>query len=114
MILADGFDTAFGGLTVEAWSDFVSSVCDSMRLVAGDSLFEVGCGSGAFSYLPYQNGITVGGIDYSESLVGIARRAMPNANFSVCEANHVDTLQSFDVVMSCFVFSYFGSLDYRA
>ena len=112
LILADGFDTAFGSLTVEAWADFVLRTCDLMQLDAGDSLFEVGCGSGAFLYLPYQSGVTVGGVDYSEPLVAIARRALPNGGFSVGEANSMETAPPADVVMSCFVFSYFESLDY--
>ncbi len=112
LILADGFDTAFGSLTVEAWSGFVARTCDSMGLVAGDTLFDVGCGSGAFLYLPYQDGIAVGGVDYSESQIALARRAMPDGNFVVNEANAIDTFASFDVVISSAVFSYFDSLDY--
>jgi ubiquinone/menaquinone biosynthesis C-methylase UbiE len=112
LILADGFDTAFGALTVEAWSAFVARTCDSMRLVAGDSLFDVGCGSGAFLYLPYQDGVAVGGIDYSESQITLARRAMPNGDFVISEANAMDTSASFDVVISSAVFCYFNSLEY--
>ena len=112
LLLADGFDTVFGALSIDAWSAFVARICKSMRLSTGDSLFDVGCGSGAFLYPPHQNGITVGGVDYSESQIEVARRAMPDGDFSVCEANAIDTNTPFDVVTSCAVFLYFDSLDY--
>jgi trans-aconitate methyltransferase len=112
LILADGFNTGFGDLTIEAWSGFVTRICNSMRLVAGDSLFDVGCGSGAFLYLPYLNGVTVGGVDYATSQIARAQRAMPKGTFAVGEAVTVDTSNRFDVVMSCAVFLYFDSLDY--
>ena len=113
LISADGFNTAFGALTVEAWTAFVTRTCKSLELGVGDSLFDVGCGSGAFVFLPHQQGIAVGGADYSGALIEIARRAMPDGQFSVCEANQIDIVPTFDVVMSCFAFSYFNSLDYR-
>ena len=112
LIVADGFDTAFSAVTAEAWSEFVERTVDSLKLVAGDSLFDVGCGSGAFLYLPYQNDVAVGGADYSESQIDFARVAMPNGDFTVCEANAINTSIPFDVVISCAVFQYFGSLDY--
>ncbi|MGD0394762.1 MAG: class I SAM-dependent methyltransferase [Acidimicrobiales bacterium] len=110
--MADGFDTAFGALTVEAWAAFVTRTCKSVELGGGDSLFDVGCGSGAFLYVPHQQGVAVGGADFSGSLVEIARRAMPDGDFSECEANQIQVAPAFDVVMSCFAFSYFSSLEY--
>ena len=112
LIVADGFDTVFGSLTVEAWSAFVARTCASMRLVTGDSLFDVGCGSGAFLHLPYRDGVAVGGVDFSETQIALARRVMPEGDFVVSEANAMDTCRSFDVVVSCGVFCYFDSLDY--
>lgn len=37
------------------------------------SLFEVGCGYGANLYLFYKDGIRVGGLDYSETLIDIMK-----------------------------------------
>lgn len=39
-----------------------------------NSVYEVGCGSGANLYLLKNRGIQVGGIDYSRSLVDTAKK----------------------------------------
>src|SRR5688572_30956474 len=43
LIRADGFNTGFGDVTVDAWTDFVDRTCAMLGLGSGDSLFEVGC-----------------------------------------------------------------------
>jgi SAM-dependent methyltransferase len=112
MLAADGFDTGFGSITEDAWIDFVSRTCDRLELRPGDSLFEVGCGSGAFLYPASVAGIDVGGIDYSERLVEDARRAMPDGHFAVAEAAALDTQPAVDAVVACSVFFYFPSHEY--
>jgi len=112
LIRADGFNTGFGDITVEAWSDFVDQTCALLGLEAGDSLFEVGCGAGAFLYLPSRRGITVGGIDYSPSQIDMAKRAIPDGIFDVRDANGMDISPSVDVTIAFSVFQYFSSLDY--
>ena len=112
LIRADGFNTGFGDITVEAWSDFVGRTCDVVSLEAGDSLFEVGCGAGAFLYLPSQRGITVGGIDYSPAQIETAKRAIPGGTFAVRDAVDLDPTPTADVTIAFSVFQYFSSLDY--
>lgn len=112
LIAADGFDTGFGDITAEAWTDFVARTCATFDLVAGDSLFEVGCGAGAFLYLPYLAGISVGGADYSAALVDTASRAMPDGTFLVQDANAIDVGEQVDVILAFSVFHYFDGLDY--
>lgn len=112
LIVADGFNTGFGDIEVDAWSEFSSRTYDLFDLNPGDSLFDVGCGSGAFLFPASRRGIDVGGIDYSESLIGIAKLAMPEGTFEVCDANELETTPSADVVTSFGVFLYFPSLDY--
>ena len=112
LIVADGFNTGHGDIEVEAWSEFTSRTYELFDLSPGDSLFDVGCGSGAFLYPASRRGIDVGGIDYSTSLIDIAKRAMPDGSFDVREADELETVPSADVVMSFGVFLYFPSLDY--
>ena len=112
LIRADGFDTGFGDITVEAWSDFVGQACELLCLKTGDVLFEVGCGAGAFLYLPSRRGIEVGGIDYSASQIDLATRAIPGGSFEVGDAIDLDISPSADVTIAFSVFQYFSSLDY--
>ena len=112
LIRADGFITGFGDITVDAWSDFVDQTCAWLGLEAGDSLFDVGCGAGAFLYLPGRRGITVGGIDYSPPQIELARRAIPDGSFDVRDAGDMDVSPTVDVTIAFSVFQYFPSLDY--
>jgi SAM-dependent methyltransferase len=112
LVVADGFDSACGHISADAWEAFVTRIYADMRLLAGDSLFDVGCGSGAFLYPAYRSGVSVSGLDYSEALVELARRIMPEGDFDVCEATAIDTSDAVDVVLSCSVFMYFDSLQY--
>jgi SAM-dependent methyltransferase len=112
LLAADGYNTGFGSLTEASWLAFVRNTCDLLSLKPGDSVFEVGCGAGAFLLQPYLDGIEVGGLDYSGALIGLAKTAMPDGNFEVNEAAALHVEPAVDVVMSCGVFLYFDSLDY--
>ena len=112
LIVADGFNTGHGDIEADAWVEFTSRTYELFDLKLGDSLFDVGCGSGAFLYPAGRRGIDVGGIDYSTSLIEIARLAMPDGSFEVCDADELETDPSADVVMSFGVFLYFPSLEY--
>jgi trans-aconitate methyltransferase len=111
LLIADGFDTATGKLKLENWEEYNRLISKKIDLAPSDSLFEIGCGSGAFLYLWYKGGHDVGGIDYSESLVSIAQRVMKGMNFRISDAIDVDTEEKFDIVLSNGVFNYFR--DYR-
>lgn len=112
LIVADGFNTGFGDIPVDAWSEMVDRMCDTFGLNSGDSLFDVGCGAGAFLYPAGQRGIDVGGVDSSFSQIEVARRAIPSGSFDIVEANKMSITPSADVVLSFSVFQYFPSLDY--
>jgi 2-polyprenyl-3-methyl-5-hydroxy-6-metoxy-1,4-benzoquinol methylase len=83
------------------------------------SVFEVGCGGGAFLYPLYRNGLKVAGIDYASNLVHLAKLAMPEGSFEVLDAKDlvVDGLSAqnqtrrADVVLANSVFQYFDSLN---
>jgi trans-aconitate methyltransferase len=78
----------------------------------GDTVFEVGCGAGAYLYELSQMGCRVGGLDASASLIDCARRAMPGGHWSVADAADLDATEPWDVVVACGVFLYFPTLDY--
>jgi trans-aconitate methyltransferase len=114
LLRADGYDTGFGSMSDQAFSSFVATTCASLKIESGDTVFEVGCGAGAFLYPPYTAGVRVGGIDYSESLIAHAREVMPSGQFEVKEATALEVTPTADVVISCGVFLYFASLEYAS
>jgi trans-aconitate methyltransferase len=112
LVAADGFDQGAGHIAVDAWERYVAWVADGLKLAPGDSIFDVGCGAGAFVFPYFQAGHAVGGIDYSAALVAVAGRAMTGMDFSAREARELNPVPAYDVVVSNSVFHYFPDLGY--
>ena len=112
LIEADGFDNGNGTIGVEAWNQYIGLVGEKISLRETDSIFEVGCGSGAFLYPFYLAGHRVGGIDYSDPLITTARRIMVNMDFRNCDAIHLDYRENYDYVTANSVFFYFPDYEY--
>jgi SAM-dependent methyltransferase len=112
LLAADGYDSSFGAMDETAWVAFVHRIANRLGIAAGMSVFEVGCGAGAFLYELSRMGCMVSGVDQSAALVHIAQQAMPEGDFAVADAAQVDTRQPVDVVVSCSVFLYFASYGY--
>lgn len=106
LMAADGLDTAFGRVDEASWVRFVRRWTARLRITPQTSVFEVGCGSGAFLYDLHCSGCPVGGIDQSEALIAIARSVMPGGQFGVADAADLDARPPFDVVLSCGMFPY--------
>ena len=112
LIRADGFDTGSGKITEKEWLCYVKFISGKMGISKRDSIFEIGCGSGAFLYPLYEMGHRVGGIDYSSSLIRMANKKMDAMDFSVCEARQLQTREKYDIVIANSVFQYFPDLEY--
>lgn len=112
LLAADGYNTGHGDLEITAWTEFAHRMYDVLELHAGDTLFDVGCGAGAFLYPAFQHGVRVGGVDYSETRIDLARRAMRSGDFVVADALNLPTDPSAEVVIAVGLFMYFSSLDY--
>ncbi|HLD70546.1 MAG TPA: class I SAM-dependent methyltransferase [Negativicutes bacterium] len=66
-------------------------------LKQGDSVLDVGCGGGTKSKYLIGKGLKVLGVDFSENLVEIAKREVPQGKFLVMDVGNIDTLpESFD------------------
>src|SRR5271154_1679027 len=76
LLHADGYD-AFGAITPTAWTEYVRRISSRLVLRAGDSIFDLGCGAGAFLWPLREKGHPVGGLDYSTRQITRARKAMP-------------------------------------
>jgi ubiquinone/menaquinone biosynthesis C-methylase UbiE len=113
LIELDGFDTGAGRITAADWRDYARAVIEILGITAGSSVYEVGCGSGAFLYaLREQRTIQIGGSDYASPLIDVARIAIPDGDFSVLAAGELPQVPSYDFVISNGVFHYFPDIDY--
>ena len=112
LISADGFDTGYGSISEDDWSDYITRIMNKLHISKKHSIYEVGCGAGAFLYKFYLNGHSVGGLDYSEKLINIAKEHMPNGEIYVNEAVNMDSTKKYDFVVSNSVFFYFESYEY--
>jgi SAM-dependent methyltransferase len=114
LISADGFDSPLGLMEENDWRDYVSLLAKRIQIVKDESIFEVGCGAGAFLYPFYQVGHQVSGIDYSKELVNIALESMPldKESLQVMEATSCNAEPPYDVIFANHVIHYFPSLDY--
>jgi SAM-dependent methyltransferase len=113
LIKADGFDSGAGAFEVDEWLEYTKNLYNKIGITAADSVFDVGCGSAAFIYPHYLGGgNSGGGIDYSTILIGLAKKMIPEYDFSCGDAINLDSRDKFDTVLSHSVFQYFKSLEY--
>jgi len=112
LLAADGFDTAFSRVSEDAWRRHVQATSRAVGLEPGMSVFEVGCGAGAYLFELYRAGCKVGGLDASGTLLRLAREVMPEGDWIQADAAELETGEPYDFVVSYSVFHYFPSLDY--
>jgi ubiquinone/menaquinone biosynthesis C-methylase UbiE len=111
LISMNGFDSGAGKIGVENWKKYIEVVINELGIQKGDSIYEVGCGSGGFLYQFYKRGNGVGGVDYSRSLIKIAKKII-RGDFNVGEARKLNTKRKYDFVVANSVFQYFPDFDY--
>lgn len=114
LLQANGYDTDCSDITPAAWAAFVDRVLNRLGANSGDTLFEVGCGAGAFLLACHDRGLTVAGCDYSTTLAALASKALPDSLIVCRQANELSVLPQYDFVVSAGVFHYFPDLTYAA
>ena len=108
LIRLDGFDLGAGFVRVDDWLENSLGVTNLLEISDGESVFEVGCGCGAFlKGLAHFRSINVSGIDYSEPLIDVAKHVFPDGEFSCIEANNMTGSKDADYVLAHGVFHYF-------
>jgi SAM-dependent methyltransferase len=114
LILTNGFDSPLGMMKESDWREFVDIAIKKTGLEKGDSIFEVGCGSGAFLYPLYEQGHEVAGIDFAPGQIDVARVAMPDRKefLHSIEAIDISVKPRYDLVTTNQVIHFFPSLDY--
>jgi len=112
LIALDGFDSGAGRIDIKDWRTNASLLAARIGVTDHQSVFEIGCGGGAFlSALSEIHELKIGGADYSSSAIEVAKRALPSGHFQCIEARNIESEPKYDHVISHSVFLYFG-LDY--
>tara|TARA_B100001057_G_scaffold434961_1_gene464966 strand:- start:1129 stop:1839 length:711 start_codon:yes stop_codon:yes gene_type:complete len=114
LIVANGFNTGVGSYNAKNWRIMVADFCQKIALQPDCKILELGCGSGAFLYAINEiYNVESYGIDYSESLIEVAKAAIPKGKFKAHPANQPsDFKTSFDIIFSHSVFFYFPDHEY--
>lgn len=108
----NGFDVV-GEMSYETFYRQYEEIRDHLQKCGEiESVYEVGCGSGANLYLFEEEGYVCGGLDYSESLTKIAGGVLKTKDILCAEAVDVPVHKRYDAVFSNSVFSYFESEEY--
>jgi len=108
LIEADGFDQGMGSFSDDQWIDRVISIAEKLEISEGDTIFEVGCGAGAFlAPMVRRYAVNPCGIDLSGSLVKLAKEYMPGGRFFIGDVLSSYDVISGDVIISHSVFQYF-------
>ncbi len=110
LINLDGFDSGAGKINAIDWIEYTRQLVDLLHIENGESVYEVGCGSGALLYSISEHvNIKVGGNDYSDRLINIAKEAFQIPSYFSCtEASKINTSPQFDYTISNAVFHYFS------
>jgi SAM-dependent methyltransferase len=112
LLKANGYDTGCAGVSTAAWNAHVDRILKRLGANPGQSLFEVGCGAGAFLLPVRERGLAVAGCDYSSTLVLLAAKAMPDSHFECRQASDIPVSPKYDFVVSSGVFHYFPDHEY--
>lgn len=88
LLNAGGWTSGAGGIVSErAWTAYADNVAFRLGLRGGESVFEIGCGAGAFLVaLMKRHELSVSGVDIAPSLVALAQRAIPEGRFEISDA----------------------------
>jgi trans-aconitate methyltransferase len=107
LIALNGFDSGAGFVSVDDWRANARAIAEHIDLASSESVYEVGCGSGALLYALLEiKQVGIGGIDYSHALISAAKSAIPAGHFTVGEALETRPEPVVDWVISHGVFHY--------
>ena len=112
LLKLNGYDNPRSLLTPESLESAQEFYWKLLNLQPTDSIFEVGCGSGAFLYNLWKDGYKVGGLDFSQNLIDVATASLKGGLFIQGEATTLSTIPKYDHVLSFGCVFYFPSLEY--
>lgn len=116
---SNGYDVIGEGLECSAFIELDEHLLEKMSCNNKgnikkqiNSVYEVGCGSGANLYVLERKGIKCGGIDYSSSLLNNAAEVLLSEDLTCDDALSIPVTPQYDAILSNGVFSYFDNEDY--
>jgi SAM-dependent methyltransferase len=112
LLKADGFDSPTGSIQASSFLKFTKDLVSKFDLDPNDSIFEIGCGAGAFLFPFYNLGYKVGGIDFSPVLIESAKSIFNSSDFFIQDANQLNIEPKYDYLVAFSVFFYFPDYEY--
>jgi SAM-dependent methyltransferase len=108
---ANGFDVTDSVIGYNEWNSHCQRILKHLGTV--DSIYEIGCGSGANLVLFQELGISkVGGCDYSKNLIEKARSVVKSEDLMCIDALNCPEIPHYDAVIIDSVTQYFPSIEY--
>ena len=104
-----GYDSVDNAFELVVYENYLQKLANLLGISSKQSVYEFGCGAGFFlSSISKMTGCSsVGGSDYAQGLVKVAKQAFPSGAFEHCEAAKVPVLPRYDHVFANSVFHYF-------
>ena len=107
LLKLNGHDSINGTIKEQDWLRYQKWIYKKLDLKANDSIFEVGCGCGAFLIYFSNKGHKVGGIDYSKNLLNVSKKILKKGHFETKSAIDLDPGLKYDIILANSVFHYF-------
>lgn len=97
---------------VEDYKKYIKKISEMLNINNNNTIYDVGCACGNFLYYFYEMGCEVGGLDFSNNLIEVARTIMPLGTFEVNEALNLSIVGKYDYVFASGIIHYFESYSY--
>jgi ubiquinone/menaquinone biosynthesis C-methylase UbiE len=113
LFAANGYDTPLGVTSARSRRHMLRTIAGALKIAPHKSLLDVGCGSGAMLSMLRDRELQLSGVDFSASLVELARRSLKDADIRTAEAAELPFAScQFDMVLCHGVFLYFQDFQY--
>jgi hypothetical protein len=86
LFAANGYDTPLGVTSVRSRRHMLRTIAGALKIAPHKLLLDVGCGSGAMLSMLRDTELQLSGVDFSASLVKLARRSLKDADIRTAEA----------------------------
>ncbi|MDQ0216264.1 trans-aconitate methyltransferase [Oikeobacillus pervagus] len=81
-------------------SKFGESLVDLLNPIKGESILDLGCGTGDLAFQISGQGVNITGVDQSSNMIEQAKRKYPDLAFHVCDAIQLQFVEKFDAFFS--------------
>lgn len=97
----------FFNFQIKYFKETIEKAKDTIDITEFKTVLDVGCGTGALSYVLYKNGLRVTGVDPADRMVNIAKDKLKDTNIKIHKIDPEKEFpfsdKSFDIVISSYV-----------